>query len=75
MPEYYTYYLIFHGDYSEPYEPIIKLIPGEKPGSKDTMHLLDPSLTPILPAIAFVLQLPRLSLDLYSLPEDIIDKA
>lgn len=75
MPEYYTYYLIFHGDYSEPYEPIIKLIPGEKPGSKDTMHLLDPNLTPILPAIAFVLQLPRLSLDLYSLPEDIIDKA
>ena len=46
MPEYYTYYLIFHGDYSEPYEPIIKLIPGEKPGSKDTMHLLDPNLTP-----------------------------
>ena len=29
MPEYYTYYLIFHGDYCEPYEPIIKLIPGE----------------------------------------------
>lgn len=75
--EIYKYLVIFHSnDFKMDYEPIIKTTLGEKPYiNQDTTHLLDSDLVSIFPAVEFILQLPRASIDLYNLPEDVIDKS
>lgn len=78
MMEYYTYLLIFHGNYGEyeKYNPIMKYesLDEIRRNNIGTMHLFDENLVPILPGIEYVLHMPRLELDLCDLHENLIDK-
>lgn len=75
VEEYYLYIVVFKGDDVE-YSPIIKFTNFEDVRNmyRGTMHLLDPNLKGILPALEFIMHLPRFSLDLMDLHEEIIDK-
>ena len=74
MPQYYIYWIVFHGEYENElpifyYNDLIKL----KKYTKDTMHLFDDNLISVISAVEFVMHLPRFELDLYNLHEQEID--
>ena len=73
---YFTYFIIFKASYGE-YTPIMKYedIQEIREAHKGTMHLFDKDLESVLPALEYVMHLPRLFLDLFNLDEDIIDVA
>lgn len=76
MIVYYTYWIIFNEVYEE-YNPILKYgnLNKLREDNYGTMHLFDKKLETIIPAIEYVLHLPRLELDLYDLDEETIDAA
>ncbi len=75
--EYYKYIVCFHSSAVRwDYNPVVSIKYGQKIYQDiKTTHLLENDLNGILPAIGFTLQLPRGAIDLYNLPEDVIDKA
>lgn len=76
MVAYYTYWVIFNELYEE-YAPILKYenLNKLREDNYRTMHLFDKNLETIIPAIEYVMHLPRLELDLYDLDEGTIDAA
>lgn len=76
MIVYYTYWIVFNGSY-EDYTPILyyKNLNKIRADNFGTMHLFDKNLETILPAVEYVMHLPRLELDLYDLDERTIDYA
>lgn len=76
MEGYFTYFIIFNASYEE-YTPIMKYedIQETREAHKGTMHLFDKDLESVLPALEYIMHLPRLSLDLINLDEGTIDVA
>lgn len=74
--EYYTYWIVFNGSYGE-YDPILHYgdLSKMREDNRGTMHLFDKNLETILPAVEYVMHMPRLELDLYDLDERTIDSA
>lgn len=73
----YSYFIIYHGQYEMNYQPIIFLkskkdIPD---GYQKSMHLMDFSIVRAFPILEYVLHLPRITLDLYHLDVDVIEKS
>lgn len=65
---YFYYVVVFHLEGSTTQEPIIhERLP------KENMHLLDTSVSDILPAIEFIMHLPRHIYDYYDLDEEFIN--
>lgn len=65
----YEYIIVFHGNISEydgNYRPIVE---ETNDPYKGTMHGLDPKIIPVKKALAFIMHLPRISLDLHDLDE------
>lgn len=74
MDKYYTYMIVFHSTVDKEYVPIVNL-KSIADMNCDTVHLLDSDMVSLLPALEFILQLPRLTMELYELDENTIDKA
>lgn len=73
---YFIYLIIFSASYEE-YTPIMKYedIQEIREAHKGTMHLFDKDLESVLPALEYIMHLPRFVLDLYNLDEGTIDVA
>lgn len=75
--EYYNYLILFREDYDATYEPVLKVHDVEelRKVNSNSMHLFDSNMDAILPAIEYILHLPRLQFDFYNLDEELISAA
>lgn len=73
----YSYFVIFHGQYEVNYQPISWLnFKKEIPDAyRKFMHLMDASIVGAFPVFEYVLHLPRITLDLYHLDVEVLEKS
>ncbi|MEK3923472.1 hypothetical protein [Paenibacillus sp. FSL K6-2393] len=71
---YFNYYVVFKSNNNDllSVSPIVNFTEFRKDQYKETMHMLDPSLINIMPAVHYAMHLPRTGFDVLDLDEEML---